>query len=329
MYTISNRAAKPFEVKLKLNGVCTTMEVDTGASVSIISEDLFKTLKEEGAALRPSRAKLFTYTGESIQIIGTTDVTVEHNGEVVTLPLLVTSGKGPSLLGRDWLASLKLDWKQIFTVHSHKSLQDVLDAHQEVFEDGLGVVKGVTAAIHVDPTATPQFHRARPLPYALRGRVERELERLQSQGVIEPVQFSDWAAPVVPVVKGDGNVRLCGDYKVTVNKAAKLDHYPIPRIEDLFASLSGGKEFTKLDLSHAYQQVPLDEASRQYVTINTLKGLFRYNRLPFGVSSAPSIFQRIMETLLQGIPGVCVYIDDILVTGKTTQEHLEHLAEVL
>ena len=147
--------------------------------------------------------------------------------------------------------------------------------------------------------------------------------------MIEPVQFSDWAAPVVPVVKGDGNVRLCGDYKVTVNKAAKVDHYPIPRIKDLFASLSGGKEFTKLDLSHAYQQVKLDEASCQYVTINTHKGLFRYNRLPFGVTLAPSIFQRIMETLLQGIPGVCIYIDDILVTGKTTEEHLEHLTEVL
>ena len=116
---------------------------------------------------------------------------------------------------------------------------------------------------------------------------------------------------------------------MTVNQAAKVDQYPIPRIDDLFASLSGGKKFTKLDLSHAYQQVQLDEASRQYVAINTHKGLFQYNRLPFGVSSAPSIFQRIMETLLQGIPGVCIYIDDLLITGRTDQEHLEHLAEVL
>ena len=108
-----------------------------------------------------------------------------------------------------------------------------------------------------------------------------------------------------------------------------MDQYPIPKIEDLFASLSGGKKFTKLDLSHAYQQVPLDEASQPMVTINTHKGLFKYNRLPFGVSSAPSIFQRIMETLLQGIPGVCVYIDDILVTGRSEEAHLEHLAEVL
>lgn len=83
--------------------------------------------------------------------------------------------------------NLKLDWKEIFIVHSHKSLQDVLDAQKEVFAEGLGTFKSVTAAFHVDPTATPQFHKARPLPYTLMGKVEQVLERLQSQGVIEPV----------------------------------------------------------------------------------------------------------------------------------------------
>ena len=101
------------------------------------------------------------------------------------------------------------------------------------------------------------------------------------------------------------------------------------RIDDLFASLSGGKRFTKLDLSHAYQQIKLEEKSQQYVTISTHKGLFRYNRLPFGVASAPSIFQRTMDNLLQGIPGVCVYIDDILISGSNDEEHLEHLDKVL
>ena len=131
------------------------------------------------------------------------------------------------------------------------------------------------------------------------------------------------------MLKGDGRVRICGDYKVTINSAAKQDKYPLPHIDELFGSLAGGKSFSKLDLSHAYLQVQLDEPSQKYVTINTQKGLFRYSRLPFGVSSAPSIFQRVMENLLQGIPGVCVYIDDILVTGSTQQEHLGNPAQVL
>ena len=87
------------------------------------------------------------------------------------------------------------------------------------------------------------------------------------------VTMSDWAAPIVPVLKPDSSIRICGDYKFTINKAAKQDVYPLPRVEDLFTTLAGGKSFTKLDLAHAYTQIPLDEASKRYVTINTHKGL--------------------------------------------------------
>ena len=114
-----------------------------------------------------------------------------------------------------------------------------------------------------------------------------------------------------------------------MNQASKIDSYPLPRIDDLFASLAGGKSFTKSDLANAYQQIPLDEQSKKIVAINTHKGLFHYNRLPFGISAAPSIFQRTMETLLQGLSGVCLYLDDILITEKTDQEHLKNLSAVL
>ena len=181
----------------------------------------------------------------------------------------------------------------------------------------------------VHDNAPPKFYKPRPVALARKEKVEKELDNLQQKGIISPVQTSLWAAPVVPVLKSNGKVRLCGDYKLTINQASPIETYPLPRIDELLANLSGGKYFTKLDLSNAYLQLRLDEASKQYVTINTHKGLFQYNRLPFGVASAPAIFQRHMETLFQGLQGVSIYLDDILVTGPTVEEHLRTLEQVL
>ncbi|XP_060754235.1 uncharacterized protein K02A2.6-like [Neoarius graeffei] len=199
----------------------------------------------------------------------------------------------------------------------------------KVFSKELGTLKGFEASLTLKPDQKPKFCQARVVPYALRPKVEAEIERLFQQGVISPVQFSDWATPIVPVIKKNGSVRICGDFKVTVNPALCAEHYPIPRIEDLFASLSGGHRFSKLDLSQAYLQVPVKTDSRKYLTITTHKGMFRYNRLPFGITSAPSIFQRIMDQVLQGLPNVHCFLDDILVTGRDDAHHLRNLEAVL
>ena len=127
---------------------------------------------------------------------------------------------------------------------------------------------------------------------------------MEANGVIVPVEHSDWAALIVPVLKTNGEVRICGDYKLTVNKAAKVDQYPIPNIDDLYSKLSRGVAYSKLDLSHAYEQVCLSSESQHLTTITTLKGLFAYTRLCYGVSSAPGIFQRAMEQIVQGLPMV-------------------------
>ena len=147
-----------------------------------------------------------------------------------------------------------------------------------------------------------------------------------AEGTLEPVDYSNWGAPIVAVVKNDQkSVRVCGDFWMTVNPVSKLNPYPIPKVEDLFATLEREKTFTKLDLSQTYQQLKLDTESRKYMIINTHKSLFRYTCFPYGISSTPGIFQKAMESLLQGISHVTMYIDDILIIGETESDHLQSL----
>ena len=159
--------------------------------------------------------------------------------------------------------------------------------------------------------------------------MEEERFRLQAAGIISPVKFLDWAIPIVPVVKSNGTVRICGDYKTTVNPILEVDRHPLPDIDDLLSQLAGGVAFSKLDLSRAYHQLRLEEQSQELTTINTHKELFQYHRLLFGIASAPAIFQRIMEGLLKDMSGVMVYLDDILITWKSQTEHMDNLREVL
>lgn len=208
-------------------------------------------------------------------------------------------------------------------------MDTILAKHAELFKDELGLVKGVKVKLHVNPAVKSRFFKPRAVPYALKQKVEAELDRLCKAKVIEPIQFSDWAAPTVPVVKADGNIQICGDYKFTVNTATSVESYPLPRIEDLLASIGKSKVFSKLDLANAYQQLELEDESKNLVTISTQCSLFHYNRLPFGVSSAPAIFQRTMETLLRDISNVVVYLDDVLVSGASEEEHLRTLDQVL
>ena len=167
------------------------------------------------------------------------------------------------------------------------------------------------------------------MPYASRPKVEEELRRLQNKGILTKVEWSEWATPIVPVPKKDGSVRICGDYKGTVNPELQAEQYPLPRIEDIFAKLAGGQKFLKIDLRQAYHQLEMEEDSRKYLTINTHMGLFQYNRLVFGITLAPAIWQHTIDQVLERASGTSCILDDMIITSKDDEEHLANLEEVL
>ncbi|XP_049884610.1 uncharacterized protein K02A2.6-like [Pectinophora gossypiella] len=206
-------------------------------------------------------------------------------------------------------------------------VERVSSRYSDVFAEGLGRFTGGKVGFRLRKDARPVFLRARPLAYALREPVERALDSLVRDGVITPVSSSDWATPIVPVMKKDGTIRVCGDFKITLNKCVEVDRFPLPRVEDLLAKLHGGDKFSKIDLSQAYAQFELDE-SKIYTVINTHKGLFRYNRLIYGLASSPGIFQRKLEEMFADLPRVGVFLDDVIITGVDDSTHLATLNEV-
>ena len=328
---INSKSSHPIRVEVKVNSKPLQMEVDTGAAVSIISEQTKNRLYPTVPLASPS-VVLRTYTGEAMSVLGEMKVKVEYKDQSYNLTLMVVKGDGPNLFGRDWLQYFQLDWKTIGIATLDKDLSQVQllkNKYKQVFAEGLGTMKKFKAHLRVKDDAKPVFHRPRAVPYAIKEIIEKELERLENEGIIEKVEHSEWAAPIVPVPKGDGQIRICGDYKVTINANLEVDQHPLPKPEDLFTSLLGGQKFSKLDLKHAYQQMMLDSDSRKYVTINTQKGLYRYTRLPFGIASAPGIFQRAMDSILQGLPQVLCYLDDILITGASKEDHMRNLETVL
>ena len=319
----------PYMAQLVVNDKPIAMEVDTGASVSLINKDTYMHTWAQDSApkLQKTDTTLRSYTGNDIPLMGVTDVTVTHEGQQAELQLYIVDNNTPNLMGRDWMDAIKLNWKRISRVTVSEN--DIISQYPELFTEGLGSVTGHKGHIYVDKDAQPRFYKPRQIPYAMKDKVDKEIDRLLAEGIISPIKMNDWAAPIVPVLKANGEVRLCGDFKVTINQASKLDKYPLPKISDLYATLSGGETYSRLDLSNAYLQINLDEESRKYVAINTHRGLFVFNRLPYGVASSPAIFQRIVDDMLRGIPNVCVYLDDILITGKSDTDHARNLHAVL
>ena len=171
--------------------------------------------------------------------------------------------------------------------------------------------------------------KARRVPYALKVQVEKELDKLETHGVIKKTDKSSWASPIVLVPKSDNTVTICGDYKATINQSVEDEPYVLPTTQDLYISLVSSKVFSKLDLSHAYAQLNVDKESQEYLTISTHKGLYSYLKLPYGVNSSPKISQAKMDQILQGIEKCVCKQDDILVGGNDWQENLKILAEVL
>lgn len=324
---ISSQGDSPFYINIVVESCDLKFEIDTGSRISAINEDCYVKLFSHKVIFKDNLI-LRSYAGSRIYALGYILVRVQLNSTIVNdLKLYVIKGGGRPLLGREWLQSLDISQININELMEEDKFVTLWRKEfPEVCRNGLGTCNKKFQLQLVDNNAV--FVRARPVPLALRARVEQELARLERDGTIYRVEHSDYGTPIVPVIKSNGDIRICGDYKITINPKLKRDFYPLPRIEELFANLSNGEEYSKIDLRHAYEQVILENESQKYTAITTHIGTYVYRRTPYGLSCVPEKFQKLMEEILRGVPNTVVFLDDICVTGVNRQTHLNNLRAV-
>ncbi|UYV69343.1 K02A2.6-like, partial [Cordylochernes scorpioides] len=319
---------RSYMVKVRTSGRDMNMLIDSGTGKNIISEKTYieTWVKSERPRIEKDSTKLVQWDRQRLSILGKIKADVKVNKRSITMEFLVIEGPGPNLIGREAFDQIGIGFEWI---NYSDNVCQITEEFMDVFKEKLGQYRGPPIHIKIKTLGKPTFLRARTLPYAIRPKVEEALRKMEEQGILTPVEFTRFATPIVPVLKRDGSIRICGDYRSTVNNIVESGTFPVPAAADLQVNLAGGKVFSKLDLKDAYQQLVVDEETAELLAINTHKGLFKVNRLPFGVSCAPGIFQRRMESLIAKIPGVVIYLDDILVTGKDEMEHDLRLREVL
>ena len=195
----------PIKVPLVINDAPLTMELDTGAAVTIVSDKHYQEHFTD-TPLKKSELLLKTYSGERLSVVGTMDAKIQYEQQMLELPLTVVAGDGPCLLGRDWPQHLTLNWKEVKAVSEHArwSLEYLLDKYGDLFKDELGTIKSFQAELHVKLEERPKFFKPRSVPYALREPIEEELDRLEHEGIIDKVTHSEWTTPLVAVPKLDG-----------------------------------------------------------------------------------------------------------------------------
>ena len=209
---------------------------------------------------------------------------------------------------------------------------DLLTRFADVFSrnsDDLGRTNLVQHQINTTERAAPIRQPARRLPMSQCDEAQRQIEKMEKQKVIEP-SASPWASPVVLVKKKDGGVRFCVDYR-RLNAVTKEDSYPLPRIDESLETLADSRWFSTLDLRSDYWQVGLDPEDKEKIAFSTGQGLWQFTVMPFGLCNTPATFERLMEQVFHGLSlDVCLlYLDDILVPGKTFDHHLHNLTQVL
>ena len=299
--------------------------MDTGAECNLLPVDVYKQVSGDqhlNFLYARGKSALILANGEEHPIEGKATLFASRKGRKHQIEVNVVKGVGyEPILSKQMMLDMNLiqildsDHLGVVKIDS----DPLLDEYADVFE-GLGKLAG-QYKITVDETIKPVVHPPRRLPVAITERVQRKLEEMTTDGIIEKVnQPTDWVSSMLVVSKpsteadGESKIRICLDPR-DLNVAIKREHFPMPTIEEIATRLNGAKVFSVFDASNGFWQVELDEDSSLLTTFNTPFGRYRWKRMPFGIKSAPEVWQRKMREHIEGLKGVEVIADDFVIVG--------------
>ena len=318
---VSSGQTTMWNCTVQLNDHEVPFKVDTGAEVTVISEDQWKSLGM--SEVKPPSKTLHGPDNKPLDVRGELHTTLSYRGRQCSQQVFIVKHLQHNLLGLPAIQALNI-LAQVQAVST-----PIPEQYPALFT-GLGTFKGSSYEIKLKPNAKPcALFTPRNVPLPLRKKVQEELTRMESLGVISRVEEpTPWCAGMVVVPKKSGSVRICVDFR-PLNDNVLREVHPLPKVDETLAQLAGATVFSKLDANCGFWQIPLEESSRHLTTFITPFGRYCFNKLPFGISSAPEHFQRRMSEILQGQEGVLCHMDDVLIFGKNQQEHDSRLHSAL
>jgi len=313
---------------VRIDDIKVTFVIDSGATVCIIDLDTYKSLFEGHVRLEPTKVKIYTYGSKKpMPLVGVFYPTFEYGLNRTIAPVVVTKTEDAGCLLSESVSSqlgiLKMD-SFVNAITSNENIENLTDEFESIFR-GIGKLKGYKMELDIDDAIKPCIQPSRTIPYHKVKLVDKEINRLLAQDIIEPVTTpTSWCSALHAEHKKNGEIRLCVDMR-KANTAVKRVYYPIPTLEDVQDKVNGSKWFSKLDLKKGYHQIELHENSRDITTFRYANGIYRYKRLLFGLNAAFELFQQSISALFRDHEGILNISDDILVYGKTVEDHNRNL----
>ena len=300
-----------WKVSVEIHGKPVILKIDTGSDVNSLSKTLYDSLCNE--PLKPSKIRLIGYFGQQQRPCGKAMMEVAYKSKLYPVEFQIVNAPVVPVLGLGSSMELGL-LRRVYTLNAQPAPQvgdphAILEEFKEVFQ-GLGCLN-YEYDIKIDANVPPVVHPPRRVPFALRSRLKAQLQKMEAEGVIAPVEEpTPWVNSLVVVEKPNGSLRVCIDPR-DLNKAILREHYPMKTVEEVAGQLSSAKMFSVLDASQAYYQIKVSEASSNLLCFNSPFGRWKFLRMPYGIKSGSELYQRVASQIFDGLEGVEVIMDDV------------------